>query len=124
MYYAIILEKTKALISGAVSTQLICIFVSAYAGIRFSHDVAHELCHNKNAFKVCRNKVTVVTAKADLCLCFCTGNNPAQFHFIKMNLQAFSYPCCNARFRVSVKPGWNSKNSHVFLCHSSYPGKF
>ena len=32
--------KTKALISCAVTAQLICVFVFAYAKIRFSHDVA------------------------------------------------------------------------------------
>ena len=33
--------KTKALISWAVTSQLNCAFVFAYAKIRFSHDVAH-----------------------------------------------------------------------------------
>ena len=33
--------KTKALISCAVTAQLICGFVFAYAKSRFSHDVAH-----------------------------------------------------------------------------------
>ena len=33
--------KTKALISFAVTAKLICIFVFAYAKIRFSHAVAH-----------------------------------------------------------------------------------
>ena len=33
--------KTKALISCAVTAQLICVFIFAYAKIRFSHDVAH-----------------------------------------------------------------------------------
>ena len=32
--------KTKALISCAVTAQLICVFVFAYAKSRFSHDVA------------------------------------------------------------------------------------
>ena len=35
--------KTKALISLAVTAQLICAFVFTYAKIRFSHDVAHIL---------------------------------------------------------------------------------
>ena len=33
--------KTKALISCAVTAQLICVFVFAYAKSRFSHDTAH-----------------------------------------------------------------------------------
>ena len=33
--------KTKALISCAVTAQLICIVVFAYAKIRFSHNEAH-----------------------------------------------------------------------------------
>ena len=33
--------KTKALISCAVTAQLICVFVFAYAKIRFSHNEAH-----------------------------------------------------------------------------------
>ena len=35
--------KRKALITCAVTVQLICVFVFAYAKIRFSHDVAHLL---------------------------------------------------------------------------------
>ena len=34
--------KTKALIICALSAQLICAFVSAYAKIRFSHDASHS----------------------------------------------------------------------------------
>ena len=33
--------KTKALISFVVTAKLICVFVFAYAKIRFSHDTAH-----------------------------------------------------------------------------------
>ena len=33
--------KTKALISFAVTAKLVCVFVFAYAKIRFSHDAAH-----------------------------------------------------------------------------------
>ena len=33
--------KTKPLISCAVTVQLICAFVFAYAKSRFSHDLAH-----------------------------------------------------------------------------------
>ena len=35
------IAKTKALISFAVTAKLICVFVFAYAKIRFSHDAAH-----------------------------------------------------------------------------------
>ena len=38
---AIRVAKTKALISFAVTAKLICVFVFAYAKIRFSHDEAH-----------------------------------------------------------------------------------
>ena len=37
----ICVAKTKALISFAVTAKLICVFVFAYAKIRFSHDEAH-----------------------------------------------------------------------------------
>ena len=38
--------KTKALISFAVTAKLICVFVFAYAKIRFSHNEAHMiLCY-------------------------------------------------------------------------------
>ena len=40
-YYPI--PKTKALISCAVTAQLICVFVFAYAKSQFSHDEAHIL---------------------------------------------------------------------------------
>ena len=35
------IAKTKALISFAVTTKLICVFVIAYAKSRFSHNEAH-----------------------------------------------------------------------------------
>ena len=38
--FSIYVAKTKVLISCAVTAQLICIFVFAYAKIRFSHDAA------------------------------------------------------------------------------------
>ena len=45
--------KTKALISFAVTTKLICVFVFAYAKIRFSHVAAHlvlnHLCHQNSS---------------------------------------------------------------------------
>ena len=37
----VIVAKTKALISFAVTAKLICVFVFAYAKSRFSHDTAH-----------------------------------------------------------------------------------
>ena len=40
---AICVAKTKSLISDAVTAQLICIFVFAYAKIRFSHDTAQMI---------------------------------------------------------------------------------
>ena len=39
--------KTKALISCAVTAQLICVFVFAYAKIRFSHNEAHLMVGGK-----------------------------------------------------------------------------
>ena len=39
--YSIHIAKTKALISCAVTAQLICVFVFAYAKSRFSHNEAH-----------------------------------------------------------------------------------
>ena len=41
MHCYINVAKTKALISCAVTAQLICVFVFAYAKTRFSHDEAH-----------------------------------------------------------------------------------
>ena len=41
------LAKTKALISWAVTAQLICVFVFAYAKSRFSHDAAHLILHQQ-----------------------------------------------------------------------------
>ena len=39
------MAKTKALISFAVIAKLICVFVFAYAKIRFSYDAAHMSFH-------------------------------------------------------------------------------
>ena len=44
MNCSIYVAKTKALISCAVTVQLICVFVFAYAKSRFSHDVAQLIC--------------------------------------------------------------------------------
>ena len=41
MDFTIRAAKTKALISFAVTVQLICVFVFAYAKCRFSHNEAH-----------------------------------------------------------------------------------
>ena len=42
-YVFLAYTKTKALISFAVTAQLICVFVFAYAKSRFSHDRAHMI---------------------------------------------------------------------------------
>ena len=51
----IYVAKTKALISCAVTTQLICVFVFAFAKSRFSHNEAHIIIyinrHNRRADK-------------------------------------------------------------------------
>ena len=47
----ICVAKTKALISFAVTAKLICVFVFAYAKVRFSHDEAHILSVCDNAYK-------------------------------------------------------------------------
>ena len=39
--YTTYVAKTKALISFSVTVKLICVFVFAYAKVRFSHEVAH-----------------------------------------------------------------------------------
>ena len=39
--YTFCMAKTKALISCAITAQLICTFVFAYAKSRFSHEAAH-----------------------------------------------------------------------------------
>ena len=44
--------KTKALISFAVTSKLICVFVFAYAKIRFSHVAAHFMAQNIYLFLV------------------------------------------------------------------------
>ena len=50
--------KTKALISFAVTAELICVFVFAYAKCWFSHDVAqlYERCDEKNCFLLYRKQ--------------------------------------------------------------------
>ena len=66
--------KRKALISCAVTVQLICAFVFAYAKSRFSHEAVHMnrvvrkpvfcICENKDADQLRGNR------KADQRLCF------------------------------------------------------
>ena len=46
----IYVAKTKALISCAVTAQLICVFVFAYAKVRFSHDEAQMRLVMRNLF--------------------------------------------------------------------------
>ena len=50
--------KTKALISSAVTAQLICAFVFAYAKIRFSHVAAHLISDFQSKFSTynCRRE--------------------------------------------------------------------
>ena len=59
--------KTKALISFAVTAKLICVFVFAYAKIRFSHDEAHIRNCNVNidvfVYGEEKNDVAMVTVK-------------------------------------------------------------
>ena len=45
------IAKTKALISFAVTAKLICVFVFAYAKIRFSYDEAHIISYNRTIGK-------------------------------------------------------------------------
>ena len=45
--------KTKALISCAVTAQLICVFVFAYAKSSFSHYAAYLSCHKKTCLLSC-----------------------------------------------------------------------
>ena len=49
----ILVAKTKALISFAVTAKLICVFVFAYAERWFSHNAAHLLQAIHNAYQKC-----------------------------------------------------------------------
>ena len=49
---SIYVAKTKGLISCAVTTQLICGFVFAYAKSLFSHDAAHIMSYGINDIQV------------------------------------------------------------------------
>ena len=53
------MAKTKVLISSAVTAQLICVFVLAYAKSRFSHDKAHILKYQKTMHNLGNSKVFV-----------------------------------------------------------------
>ena len=61
--------KTKALISFAVTAKLICVFVFAYAKIRFSHDAAHI---RTPYFRIARDKRTAKSGQ--------TGQMPMRAH--------------------------------------------
>ena len=54
--------KTKALISFAVTTKLICVFVFAYAKSRFSHDEAQM----KVVVKCIIQKISEITQKLNM----------------------------------------------------------
>ena len=56
----IYVEKTKALISCAVTAQLICVFVFAYAKSWFSHDVAHILDTLCRFFSAVKNIIEMI----------------------------------------------------------------
>ena len=45
------MAKTKALISFAVTAKLICVFVFAYAKIRFSHVAGAHICSAQNEIR-------------------------------------------------------------------------
>ena len=63
----IYVAKTKALISFAVTTKLICVFVFAYAKRRFSHDAAHFIV-DSSPLTIQRSKWAITNR---LMLCFC-----------------------------------------------------
>ena len=58
------MAKTKALISCAVTAQLICVFVFAYAKSRFSHDEAHM---SVSSIRTCFTLAFVCLLKMHLC---------------------------------------------------------
>ena len=62
MYHTISVAKTKALISCAVTAQLICTFVFAKAKIRLSHDEA-PICH-----RFCTVTSFMLSALTKLCV--------------------------------------------------------
>ena len=60
IYCTIRVPKTKALISCAVTAQLICAFVFAYAKIQFSHVAAHKHWYwTKHVIKKINQKVII-----------------------------------------------------------------
>ena len=78
----IYVAKTKAMISFAVTTKLICVFVFAYAKSRFSHDVAQSVPENLGMLRclICREDKLCsmyVVNKLILCECliFCNTTN-------------------------------------------------
>ena len=68
--------ENKGVISFAVTTKLICIFVFAYAKFCFSHDVAHISCRllleapqQQRASKVYHYSISRVVRKRAFCIC-------------------------------------------------------
>ena len=82
------IAKTKALISCAVTAQLICGFVFAYAKNRFSHDEAqmtsrntsqrHRLRQGVICLKVCCSKTGLSLSLPDLLLISWTRSDPTK----------------------------------------------
>ena len=60
------MAKTKALISCAVTAQLICLFVFAYAKNRFSHNEAHLVTSVINNTESSTRILTFVVKREDL----------------------------------------------------------
>ena len=59
--------KTKALISLAVTAKLICVFVFAYAKIRFSHDAAHIGSNQQRHWLACTDGELICTFVVGIC---------------------------------------------------------
>ena len=66
--------KTKALISCAVTAQMICTFVFAYAKGRFSHDAAHFLFQISTLFYIRQLDPDIDMTLQEACLTNFTGN--------------------------------------------------
>ena len=58
--FTIHVAKTKALISFAITSKLICAFVFAYAKIQFSHDAAHLIYTHNDSYIICDAKAKVL----------------------------------------------------------------
>ena len=71
--------KTKALISCAVTTQLICVFVFAFAKSRFSHNEAHIIIYiNRHNCRADKNPYL--------------GDRRADSQFLHKNLKLLFFP--------------------------------